>query len=234
MSTKLTRAVARKIDKTTKSGVAAPKKLAADLLEQLRAEIIQWHVGAEQSAVEARIAIGGKLVEAKEHAGHGGFGPWVEAHLPFEIRTAERAIKLYWFAISHQQELPKLLPLGVSKAYAMTSVFSPLRKALLGKPLHEIESPHAKAPIHKPLAHMTYLQLRNVIRSAEGKGKPPSPAEAVTRETREATTRLKRTVGELLQHAGSKDVDIARVRRIQSDLLKMAKQIGAAFALDTS
>jgi hypothetical protein len=253
MSTKLTRAVARKIDKTTKGGVAAPKKLplkkagakkippppdkllAADLLAQLRAEIMQWHVGAEQSAVEARIAIGGKLVEAKEHAGHGGFGPWVEAHLPFEIRTAERAIKLYWFAISHQAELPKLLPLGVSKAYAMTSVFSPLRKALLGKPLHEIESPHAKAPIHKPLAHMTYLQLRHVIRRAEGKGKPPpSPAEALTREARQATTRLKQAVGELLDHAGSKDVDIAKVKRIQSDLLKMAKQIGAAFALDTS
>jgi hypothetical protein len=105
----------------------------------------------------------------------------------------------------------------------------------LGKPLHEINVPHAKAPIHKPLAHMTYLQLRDVIRSAEGKGKPPpSPAEALTRETRQATTRLKQAVGELLDHAGSKDVDLAKVKRIQSDLLKMAKQIGAAFALDTS
>jgi hypothetical protein len=82
---------------------------------------------------------------------------------------------------------------------------------------------------------MTYLQLRDVIRSAEGKAKPPpSPAEALTREARQATTRLKRAVGELLDHAGSKDVDLAKVKRIQSDLLKMAKQIGAAFALDTS
>jgi hypothetical protein len=82
---------------------------------------------------------------------------------------------------------------------------------------------------------MTYLQLRDVIRRAEGKGKPPpSPAETLTRDARQATTRLKHAVGELLEHAESKDVDIARVKRIQSDLLKMAKQIGAAFELDTS
>jgi hypothetical protein len=56
----------------------------------------------------------------------------------------------------------------------------------------------------------------------------------VTRETRQATTRLKQAVGELLDHAGSKDVDLAKVKRIRNDLLKMAKQIGAAFALDTS
>jgi hypothetical protein len=50
MSTKLTKAVARKIDKTTKGAVPAPKKLlAADLLAQLRAEIIQWHVGAARA-----------------------------------------------------------------------------------------------------------------------------------------------------------------------------------------
>jgi hypothetical protein len=94
MSTKLTRPLKKAPLKKAPAAekIAPPEKLADDLLEQLRAEIMQWHVGAEQSAVEARIAIGGKLVEAKEHAGHGGFGPWVEAHLPFEIRTAERAI----------------------------------------------------------------------------------------------------------------------------------------------
>jgi hypothetical protein len=164
---------------------------------------------------------------------HGAFARWVEEHLPFEIRTAERAMKLYLFAISHPDEVPKLTKLGVSKAYALTQVFSPLRMALLSKSLHELDSPHASEPIVKPLAHMTHLQLRDVIRNTEGKAKPPpSPADALTREARQATTRLKHAVDDLLEQVGQ--VDLTKVTRIRNDLLKMAKRIDQAFALDAA
>jgi hypothetical protein len=140
MSTKRTATRAVEIAAPAK-GVRPKKKPAGDdILVDIRADIIQWHVAAEQSAVEARIAIGGKLVEAKERIEHGAFARWVEEHLP-------------------------------------------------------------------------------------------SPAEALTREARQATTRLKHAVDDLLEHADSTQVDLTKVTRIRNDLLKMAKRMDKAFAL---
>ena len=54
---------------------------ARDLAERLRT--------FERNTKDSAVAFGRELIEMKEKLGHGNFGPWVEAELPYGLRTAE-------------------------------------------------------------------------------------------------------------------------------------------------
>ena len=62
------------------------------------AEICQLHEelgGCLRLSVEKAIRIGELLSAQKEELGHGAFIPWVEASLPFDLRSAQRYMKVF-------------------------------------------------------------------------------------------------------------------------------------------
>ena len=57
---------------------------ALNLAQRIEAEH-QAAIGAARTAIEHAVECGKLLLEAKAQIGHGGWLPWVEAHLSFAI-----------------------------------------------------------------------------------------------------------------------------------------------------
>lgn len=69
-----------------------------ELIKDPAEEIIKMHLEcmlSVKSSLSLAIDIGERLAEQKEAMDHGEFTPWIEANLPFTVRTAQNYLKLF-------------------------------------------------------------------------------------------------------------------------------------------
>jgi Protein of unknown function (DUF3102) len=88
-----------------------------DLPAQIEAEH-QGALGAARAAIEHAVACGQLLLQAKAEAGHGGWLAWVDAHLSFGERQAQKYMRL----AEHAAELP-----NANSEFAYSSIHDALK-----------------------------------------------------------------------------------------------------------
>ncbi len=69
-----------------------------ELIKDLTAEIIKKHIELQHhqlGSLELAISIGEMLNQTKEESKHGQFTIWVQANLPFSIRTAQKYMSIF-------------------------------------------------------------------------------------------------------------------------------------------
>lgn len=54
-----------------------------------------WIIGHTREGIQRAMRIGELLIQQKNELDHGHFTPWIESSLPFNIRTAQRYMKVY-------------------------------------------------------------------------------------------------------------------------------------------
>ncbi len=82
---------------------------------QLAHDILTLLARSDQRAVGTRAEVGGLLAEVRSRLPHGAWIGWLRAHVPFNPRTAERAIRLHELAGADSQLIARLAPLGVGE-----------------------------------------------------------------------------------------------------------------------
>jgi len=76
---------------TAKAVTRDPLETEATTINELHRELLMLGLGM----VERMIAIGGRLERIKEHLPHGYWQDWMKTHLKFDIRTAQRYLRVY-------------------------------------------------------------------------------------------------------------------------------------------
>ena len=199
---------------------------ADPIIEQLTGEIRQHHAEAHRQSVEARAENGRRLLEVKQRLKHGQWHAYLETEVPYDRKTADRAIHLYHYRQSHPERFEQLTVMGLTKAYLLIKLPPSELEALL-KGTHHVPLTGAE----KPLRLMSKNELMSVLFPPK---KEPEPVQALTRGYRSATKALIAQLVRLIDHkqllAASRDslVDL------YDDLLHTLSRFSLAFALDDS
>lgn len=83
--------------------------------------LAEIHVHAE-TIIHSAYQIGRRLIWTKEVLGHGAFGSWCEANLPFSDRTIRNYMRVATFLVDHPRLLQPLARAGLKKTLLLTSL----------------------------------------------------------------------------------------------------------------
>lgn len=121
-------------------------------LETITAEILTM----KQTAGEAILGIGQRLIEAKAMLSHGEWLPWLTERVEFSERQAQRFIRL----AQEWRNPTALSDLGATKALALLSLPPEEREKFMGEP-HEVDGQE------KTVIDMTSRELEKAIRERD-------------------------------------------------------------------
>ena len=196
-------------------------------IEQLTGEIVQQHLDAARYSVEARAENGRRLLEVKQRLKHGQWHSYLAEKVPYDRKTADRAIALHHFRQSHPARFEQLAPLGLTKAYLLLQLAPKAIDALL-KGTHHVPLTDAV----KPVRLMSRNELMSVLFPPSDDG--PEPVKALTRGYRSATNKLIAQLELLIDHAPMLTTARDSFVDLYDDLLGTLSRFSLAFALDDS
>ncbi|HHH27507.1 MAG TPA: DUF3102 domain-containing protein [Polyangiaceae bacterium] len=196
-------------------------------IQQLTSEIRQQHLEAHRQSVKARAENGRRLLEVKQRLKHGQWHPYLQTQVPYDRKTADRAINLYHYRQSHPERFEQLTVMGLTKAYLLIKL-PPAELDALMKGEHFVPLTGAKKPLHL----MSKNELISVLFPPEKED--PEPIRALTRGYRSATKALIAQLDRLIDHAPLLTSARDTFLDLYDDLLHTLSRFSLAFALDDS
>lgn len=149
--------------------------------------------------VVAANEIGKRLIWAKDELGHGRFGPWLEANIPFSVRTAQRYTKLALAFERHPRLLEPLARTSLKKALAITT--------LSDEELTTLEEGGTVAEMEAgELGELTYSELQDALKREKS---ARSKAEDEAHNAKKAADREQENVKRLTRQLAERDGLIA-------------------------
>ncbi|MBI4701030.1 MAG: DUF3102 domain-containing protein [Deltaproteobacteria bacterium] len=193
-------------------------------LDQLTHDILDLLAQGDRRAVSARAEVGRLLSQVRQRLPHGAWTGWLEQHVPFNGRTAERAIRLHGLSRSDPKLFARLAPLGVSKADVLITLpRATVEKLLAGR--HAVPSTGAR----KPLVAMSFAELMGVIAALDPGDTGDATATLLGTYRRQIRT-LIGTFDALIEHRRAiADEDLVE---LYDKLLDAAARLAHAFSLD--
>ncbi|HHH28938.1 MAG TPA: DUF3102 domain-containing protein [Polyangiaceae bacterium] len=196
-------------------------------IEQLTGEIVQQHLDAARYSVQARAENGRRLLEVKQRLKHGQWHAYLAKKVPYDRKTADRAIALYHFRQSHPARFEKLAPLGLTKAYLLMD--------LAPKVIDTMVKGEHLVPLTgetKPVRLMSKNELMSVL--FPPKAEEAEQVTALTRGYRSATKKLIAQLDLLIDHAPLLTAARDTLVDLYDDLLHTLSRFSLTFALDDS
>ena len=193
----------------------------------LTGEIVQQHLDAARYSVKARAENGRRLLEVKQRLKHGQWHAYLAKKVPYDRKTADRAIALYHLRESHPARFEKLAALGLTKAYLLLQLAPQQIDAIL-QGSHLVPLTGATKPVR--------LMSKNELLSVLFPPKPeaPEPVKALTRGYRSATKKLIAQLDLLIDHAPLLTAARDTFVDLYDDLLHTLSRFSLTFALDDS
>ena len=199
---------------------------ADPVIQQLTGEIRQHHAAANRQSVEARAENGRRLLEVKQRLKHGQWHAYLKTEVPYDRKTADRAINLYHYRQSQPARFEQLTVMGLTKAYLLIKLPPSELEALL-KGTHHVPLTGAE----KPLRLMSKNELMSVLFPPK---KEPEPVQALTRGYRSATKALIAQLDRLIDSAPLLTASSDTFVDLYDDLLHTLSRFSLTFALDDS
>ncbi len=195
-------------DLLTKDQAVSAKADAAWVREQ--------YATLETTALETSVAIGRRLLDARERIGHGHFLQWVEKEFTFGRMTANRMMNA---AERFGEDVTRVLHLPQRSVYLLASPSTPesVRGEILAKPPEDVPS---------------FDQLRDLVKDAKASERKAReiakmPAPQRKRVERQETAKAKEDERWREEQRRDKDAAAAAVARLQEHLGDSFAEIGS-------
>jgi hypothetical protein len=225
---KKTGLASKAVGKLTPKKVTVPADPFDDpLIEQLTEEIVQHHFDANRYEVETRAENGRRLLEVKQHLGYGHWHAYLKKKVPYDRKTADRAIALYHYRQSHPDRFEQITVMGLTKAYLLLELPPADLDALL-KGEHLVPMTGAT----KSVRMMTKNELISLLFPKEAV--EPEPVKALTRAYKSATRALIAQLDVLIDNAKLMTAARDTLVDLYDDLLHTLSRFSLTFALDDS
>jgi Protein of unknown function (DUF3102) len=192
-------------------------------IAQLTRDILECLASGGRHSVHARADAGGHLLDVRKRLAHGDFSRWLDTEVPFNQRTAERAIKLHLVRRSNPALFDTIAPLGIAKASVLITLPPTAINSLVGK-RHLV----ASAGVSMTLAQMSFSQLKEVI--AARATETPDASDVIVSDYRRQVRTLIRTIDLLIDNRVA--IDEHAIGELHDDLLEAAARLAHAFELD--
>ena len=131
--------------------------LADPVVAEITHHILAYMAQGGDADVRSRVEVGAQLRKARDHIPHGKWLRWLEHHLPFSQRTAERAIVLHAYAEKKPVLFERVAPLGIGRAYLLLSLHGAVAEQILATK-HIMPNTGAK----KSVEEMSFPELLQV------------------------------------------------------------------------
>ncbi len=170
----------------------------------------------ETTALETSVAIGRRLLDARERIGHGHFLQWVEKEFNFGVRNAQKMMQVTE-RFGENTKRVSHLPQRTVYLLAAPSTPEAIREEVLAKP-----------PEQAP----TFDQLRDLVKDAKASERKARevakmPAPQRKRVERQETAKAKEDERWREEQRRDKDAAVAAVARLQENLGDSFAEIGS-------
>ena len=182
-------------------------------LETITAEILTM----KQTAGEAILGIGQRLIEAKAMLSHGEWLPWLTERVEFSERQAQRFIRL----AQEWRNPTALADLGATKALALLSLPPEEREKFMGEP-HEVDGQE------KTVIDMTSRELEKAIRERDEALHTAEEARAAAETAEQSRAKMEADMAALKKlHQSSQEAEAqyrADLEKAQEELKALQEQ----------
>lgn len=194
-------------------------------LDIITVDIKQLHATAAKKSVAACAEIGRLLILARNLVPHGQWGTYLKRELPYNQRTAERAMDLHRFHINHPTLFDKVATLGVTNAYFIVTFPIPLVEDIVSS-THVVPSTgFEKAP-----ADLTDAELFEVILARTATTSDSNATQALLRTYRRQIHGLIKTLKIFI--ATKPPIDPDALDDLYDDLVDTVARFAHAFSLE--